>query len=393
MPLSEAEVRAHLNVPWGCGFAFHQWNHDDVLRFPRGPVWAASRAVLSDTSTDAVDDIKTAVTVRFRVTGNSSFDFGLVPHNEAGSDYLYMRGQYGFNSASTGGGVLPRLHCFEKPVEVHVDINAGLLQVRVFSDESWHSVAEEHTQQVPAEGAWRLALGGFEDTSYVITSWQEAPGGKKDTVDWFTGRRALARILPVDALTGYHGIFVHGRDMSASRAANCRLAAAALANMLVSHSSHDRGSTAKLAPGSRAILAEITAGLAEVTAAATAAAATEASARAASAAVQSDPESVAPEAIADASHSSMMKMGKEAKDDADAQVSLAAVQMRMLCSMFFALSMSRTSGDAVQDGQEDGMLDDIMLVLQELMQGLRAAAGHDSGLPAGWSKVAACYCI
>ena len=249
--MSEAEVRSHLNVPGGFSF------HHDGLRFPNGPVWAASRSILSKkTASDAVapssqGDVKTDVTVRFRVTSNSSFEFGLVPHSETGGDYLNKRGQYGFNSASTSGGVLQRLHCYEKPVELHVDINAGLLRARVFSDESWDSVAEEQTQLVPAVGAWRIALGGFGGTIYHITSWHEKSGGKKETVDWFAGRRPLARILPVDALTGYHGIFVHGRDMSAAKAAKYRVVSASLANMLVSNSSHDGGSTARLAPGSR----------------------------------------------------------------------------------------------------------------------------------------------
>jgi len=164
--LSESDVRARLAIP-ASGFSFSSSGH---LCFPSGPIWVASPSALADK----------AVTIRFRVTGNSSFDFGLVPRQKAGPDYLYQRGKYGINSTGTGGGVLRRFDCFNKPTELHVDSQARLLRVRVFTDESWSSVSIEEKQTIDDLKEWCIALGGFNGTKYQIFSWAEnvmAPDG------------------------------------------------------------------------------------------------------------------------------------------------------------------------------------------------------------------------
>jgi len=164
--LSESDVRARLAIP-ASGFSFSSSGH---LCFPSGPIWVASPSALADK----------VVTIRFRVTGNSSFDFGLVPRQKAEPDYLYQRGKYGINSTGTGGGVLRRFECFNKPTELHVDSQARLLRVRVFTDESWSSVSIEEKQTIDDVKEWCIALGGFNGTKYQIFSWAEnvmAPDG------------------------------------------------------------------------------------------------------------------------------------------------------------------------------------------------------------------------
>ena len=164
--LSESEVRARLAIP-ASGFSFSSAGH---LCFPSGRIWVASPSALADK----------AVTIRFRVTGNSSFDFGLVPRQKAEPDYLYQRGKFGINSTGTGGGVLRRCDCFNKLTELHVDGQARLLRVRVFADESWSSVSIEEKQTIDDGKEWCIALGGFNGTKYQIFSWAEnqmAPDG------------------------------------------------------------------------------------------------------------------------------------------------------------------------------------------------------------------------
>jgi hypothetical protein len=166
---SESEVRAYLAIP-ASGFSFNSSGH---LCFPNGPIWVASPSALADKP----------VTIRFRVTGNSSFDFGLVPRQKVEPDYLHQRGKYGINSAGTSGGVLRRCDCFNKLTELHVDSQARLLRVRVFTDESWSSVSIEEKQTIDDGEEWCIALGGFNGTTYQIFSWVEnsmAPDDEDD---------------------------------------------------------------------------------------------------------------------------------------------------------------------------------------------------------------------
>ena len=159
-----AEVRTYFGAQGreaveSRGFEFSEGR----LIFPSGHIEVASSTVLSASSGASTD------TVRFRVIGNSSFDFGLIPADSpVDNDYLHEKGEYGFKSCGTGGGVLPRLACYDKPVELHVDLKARVLRVRVFEDESWSSVAEEKTQTIRKDGRWRIALGGWSETTYKL---------------------------------------------------------------------------------------------------------------------------------------------------------------------------------------------------------------------------------
>ena len=209
----------------------------------------------------------------------------------------------------------------------------------------------------PRESKTRAALGGI---------FAAAGNGGEERVDLFGARRELAHVLPVDALTGYHGIFVHMRDMAASRAANGRVAAQSLAQKLLRSVQYR-----KCIPVSRGLLEEMAEGLARDFAGsmAAAAAATVAMRRpdgAGAADLQARGDARAPHG-----GPATVVVDDVATSATDTQPSAQDYQLRMMCTMFAALSFPVDGGDAMRQD----MLADLMRMFRDLIEDLKAALG------------------
>ena len=217
----------------------------------------------------------------------------------------------------------------------------------------------------PRDSKKRAALGGIF-----------APGGNggEEEVDWFGGRRALAPVLPVDALTGYHGILVHQRDMAAARAANGRVTAQSLTERLLRSVRYEYPQSIS---GSWGLLEEMAEGLGYDFASSVAAAAA-ATAAAAAAAATRRPE--AGDASSRDHDDALTPHGAcsvvEIIDDAVAtpaeRPSAQDYELRMLCTMFTALSHPGGGGD---DTMRQGMLEDLIQMSSDLIQDLTSAKG------------------
>jgi len=218
----------------------------------------------------------------------------------------------------------------------------------------------------PRESKKRAALGGIF-----------APGGNGDQeeVDWFGGRCALAPVLPVDALTGYHGILVHQRDMAAARAANGRVAAQSLTQRLLRSV---RYHYPKSITGSRGLLEEMAEGLGYDFASSAAAAAAAAAAtgrlrrpvEAGDAGPRADVERTQHNGVVEINDDAVATLERPSAQD---------YQLRMLCTMFTALSHPGSGGD---DTMRQGMLKDLLHMSQDLIQDLKAAKGELKDKPA-----------
>ena len=212
----------------------------------------------------------------------------------------------------------------------------------------------------PRESKTRAALGGI---------FAAAGNGGEERVDLFGARRELAHVLPVDALTGYHGIFVHMRDMAASRAANGRVAAQSLAQKLL-RSVQYRDSI----PVSRGLLEEMAEGLARdfagsmAAAAAAAAAAMRRTDGAGATELQARGDARAPHG-GPATVDVVVADEADATSAADRQPSAQDYQLRMMCTMCAALSHSSDGGDAMRQD----MLADLMHMFRDLIEDLKVA--------------------
>jgi small ubiquitin-related modifier len=213
----------------------------------------------------------------------------------------------------------------------------------------------------PRDSKKRAALGGIF-----------APGGNggEEEVDWFGGRRALAPVLPVDALTGYHGILVHQRDMAAARAANGRVAAHSLTQRLLRSV---RYHYPKSISRSRGLLEEMAEGLgydfaSSVAAAAAAAAAATMRPEAGDASSREHDDTLTPHGACSVVEIIDDAVATPAAERRSAQ----DYELRMLCTMFTALSHPGGGGD---DTMRQGMLGDLMHMSKDLIQDLKAAKG------------------
>ncbi len=219
----------------------------------------------------------------------------------------------------------------------------------------------------PRESKTRAALGGI---------FAAAGNGGEERVDLFGARRELAHVLPVDALTGYHGIFVHMRDMAASRAANGRVAAQSLAQKLL-RSVQYRNSI----PVSRGLLEEMAEAMAHdfagsMAAAAAAAATMRRQDGAGAADLQARGDARAPHggpATVD-----VVVVDADATKAKDSQPSAQDYQLRMMCTMFAALSHSSDGEDAMRQD----MLADLMHMFRDLIEDLKVVQARPRRLTA-----------
>ena len=217
----------------------------------------------------------------------------------------------------------------------------------------------------PRDSKKRAALGGIF-----------APGGNggEEEVDWFGGRRALAPVLPVDALTGYHGILVHQRDMAAARAANGRVTAQSLTERLLRSVRYEYP---KSISGSWGLLEEMAEGLGYDFASSVAAAATTTAAAAAAAATRRPEAGDASsrdhdDALTPHGACSVVEIIDDAVATPAERPSAQDYELRMLCTMFTALSHPGGGGD---DTMRQGMLEDLIQMSSDLIQDLKSAKG------------------
>ena len=188
--------------------------------------------------------------------------------------------------------------------------------------------------------------------------------------DWFSGREALAHVLPVDALTGHHGIFVDGRERVAARAANGRLAVQSLSEKLIRHSI--RNNCGASVPVTRAMLEEMAEGLGHQFSPSLA----EAAAVKGATGTLLDKPGPIPTAGANLTVSSVLKQS-EAKTHGRKPTSTSnhmIYQLRMACSMCVALSHSSGEGGTglLHGEARDAMLQDILGMLREMVEDVKA---------------------
>jgi hypothetical protein len=180
-------------------------------------------------------------------------------------------------------------------------------------------------------------------------------------------------VLPVDALTGYHGILVHQRDMAAARAANGRVTAQSLTERLLRSVRYEYP---KSISGSWGLLEEMAEGLGYDFASSVAAAAAATAAAAAAAATRRPEAGDASsrdhdDALTPHGACSFVEIIDDAVSTTPAErPSAQDYELRMLCTMFTALSHPGGGGD---DTMRQGMLEDLMHMSRDLIQDLKAA--------------------